>query len=187
VAECAGLRRLSLDGLVKEYWPPILTAPALRRLESLTLRDAAQNDCLARWAAIFSNLSALRSLTLRRCLGLDTLLPAVVAHCTALRSLCISSEHLHDTRPSAFHTAMPSTDQLAELLAALPDWTAVELELPPEPLPSPAPTSDLARLTAGAVDSSGRVHWLEMRSRIAAFQEAHPHRVRLLIQEEGRD
>ena len=61
VTECVGLRRLALAGLAKADWLPILTAPALRRLESLTLRDAAHNNGRARGAAIFST-----SLT-RRC------------------------------------------------------------------------------------------------------------------------
>ena len=185
VAECAGLRHLSLDGLVKEDWPPILTAPALRRLESLTLRGAARSDDSAYWADIFSRLPALRSLILRRCYGAGTLLPGVASQCASLRTLRISPEDVRDTFASS---PLPTVGQLAELLAALPAFTVVELELPPQPLPSapPAQTDVFASLMAGVSKSFARTQ-RDLQAQFAAFQQAHPQRVRLLVQEEGRD
>ena len=91
---------------MKDEWLPILTAPAMRRLESLTLRDAAHNNGRARWAAIFSTSPG-------------TLLLVLAAHCAARHTLRISPQQLNDNRASVLRTPMPSMDQLSELLVEL--------------------------------------------------------------------
>ena len=176
---------MALDGLSKADWLPILTAPTPRRLESLTLRGAPRSDDSSYWADIFSRLPALRPLSLRRCYGAGTLLPAVASQCASLRTLRISPEDIRDTFASS---PLPTVNQLAELLAALPAFTVVELELPPVPLPSAAPaqTNVFASLMAGVSQSSARAQ-RDLQARFATFQQAHPQRVRLLVQEEGRN
>jgi hypothetical protein len=171
VGQCGGLRRLAVDSLALRDWLPALTAPALRRLESLTLRRLLVRSFTPHeLASVFANLSGLQSLSLQRCYAVDELPPAALALCARLRSLCIQPESVDDPAATPawsparqYGSLVPSPDHLQRLLAALPAAAAVlELQLPP------LPSGD---------DYEQRVH-----AQLSAWQQVHAQRVRLLVE-----
>jgi hypothetical protein len=164
-------------------WLPLLRSPALQRVESLCLRKLLVLDAVE-WAATFHNLNALHSLHLRQCTCIDRMLAAMAANPEAFRSLrClrISMEQLDaDRRALLFGPCVPSADHLGPALAALPDLTALELELPPQP----APSADSAPAQPAAARSR-LLAWPLVHERFLALQQAHLQRVRILIAQVG--
>jgi len=127
-----------MDFVPRREWLPVLLSPALRRLESLSLRALFVVDA-DEWAAAFHNLPALHSLHLRQFSCIDSLLAAMATNPSAFRSLrClrIAPEQLENPRELMFRLRVPSYSALHRLLTARPDLAVLELELPPQPASS---------------------------------------------------
>ena len=178
IGQCAGLRRLALDSLCDADWPEALRPPALSRLESLSLR-LAPADLGRLWAETFARAPALRSLALRRCFGVDELLPVVAAHCPALRELRISPEQLEDA-PGEFGSAQPAAAEMERLLAAMPKLAALVLQLPPPPMSADEGDDSAAPWMPPPEEAAAQ--WQRAHAHFESFRQLHPQRVRLSIQ-----
>jgi hypothetical protein len=152
---CTSLRELSLESPFEGYLEPMLTAPSMRQLESLSLSFLCALQAHGRgsepspigWEGIFRNLSNLRSLSLRHVWGLDAVLAPVVRHCRQLSELNLliflleTPEQIGQLQPAQLAVRarplrdhlgaqMPSEELLHRLLSTMSRHFRMFVELP---------------------------------------------------------
>jgi hypothetical protein len=116
VGQCKKLRSLSMNAVANEEIHAVLNSPADRCCNLRTLAifylDAKGDDggVSCDWPTIFSRLTQLESLILRRIFYIDVLLAGLNGHCPALRSLSLPALILDD---------IPSLDVLTSSLEHL--------------------------------------------------------------------